>query len=188
MPDNPQADPSLLSRISASWARIEISLAAGLAVLITLLILLNVVTRAFNTAIFWVDEAAIYVMIWMTFLAASAAFHYRNAIAVTVIKEVVSDRFQRVILRAVDIVEFVFAIIMVYLCVRWFQPVALFRAGFDTVAFQGATFNFIYAEPTTTLKIPKFWVWSIMWIFSGGALLHSLNNLFGSRAHESAVP
>ena len=142
MTENPQEDPSPLSRISAFWARIEILLAAGLAVLITLLILLNVVTRAFNTAVFWVDEAAIYVMIWMTLLAASAAFHYRTTIAVTVFKEAVPDRFRRVLSRAVHVVEFVFALVMVYLCVRWFQPVALLRAGFDTAAFQGETFVF----------------------------------------------
>ena len=63
----------MLERISAFWARIEITLAALLAAGVTLLILLNVVTRNIGAALFWVDELAIYAMVWMTFLGASAA-------------------------------------------------------------------------------------------------------------------
>ena len=62
----------MLERISAFWARIEITLAALLAAGVTLLILLNVVTRNIGAALFWVDELAIYAMVWMTFLGASA--------------------------------------------------------------------------------------------------------------------
>jgi hypothetical protein len=51
------------------------------------------------------------------------------------------------------------------------------RHGFDTGAFQAATFNFIYAEPTTTLGIAKSWVWLVMWAFSLGMVLHGLANL-----------
>jgi hypothetical protein len=68
----------MLHKASALWARIELSAAAILAAAITLLILLNVVTRAFGQAIYWVDEAAIYTMAWMTFLAGSAAVHLRK--------------------------------------------------------------------------------------------------------------
>jgi TRAP-type C4-dicarboxylate transport system permease small subunit len=77
-----------LHKASALWARIELFAAALLAAAITLLILLNVVTRAFGRAIYWVDEAAIYTMAWMTFLAGSAAVHYGNAVAVTLLEDV----------------------------------------------------------------------------------------------------
>ena len=63
----------MIGRISAVWARLELTLAAFLAVSITLLILLNVVTRSMGAALYWVDELAIYAMAWMTFLGASAA-------------------------------------------------------------------------------------------------------------------
>ena len=43
-------------------------------------------------------------------------------------------------------------------------------------------FNFIYAEPTTTLGIPKYWVWMVMWAFALGATLHSVANLLGQNA------
>ena len=57
----------MIGRISAGWARVELTLAAFLAVSITVLILLNVVTRSIGAALFWVDELAIYAMAWMAF-------------------------------------------------------------------------------------------------------------------------
>ena len=57
----------MLYRLSAGLARVELWCAAFLAVCITVLILLNVVTRTAGNALFWVDELAIYAMVWMTF-------------------------------------------------------------------------------------------------------------------------
>lgn len=168
----------MLYRISHAWARIEVTLAAALAASVTGLILLNVVTRAAGNAIYWVDEAAIYAMVWMTFLAASAALHFRSAIAVTVLHEFVPAAARQWIGRFVDLTVVIFAGLLVWLCWQWFMPLELARAGWDTRAFQGATFNFIYAEPTNTLGLPKVWVWLVMPFFALGALLHALANLF----------
>ena len=54
---------------------------------------------------------------------------------------------------------------------------SLARHGFDTGAFSGATFNFIYSEVSTTLGVPKFWLWLIVPIFAFGSSVHALNNL-----------
>lgn len=167
----------MLYRISAAWARVELWAAAVLAVCVTLLILLNVVTRNTGNALFWVDELAIYAMAWMTFLGASAALHYRNSVAITLLPDAVSPRAKAVIVKTVDIIVFGFALAMLWFCWRWFMPVELARAGFDTKAFQGNTFNFIYAEPTSTLGIPKYIFWSVMWLFALGATLHSTMHL-----------
>ncbi|SEO96159.1 Tripartite ATP-independent transporter, DctQ component [Salinihabitans flavidus] len=167
----------MLAKISAAWAWAELTLAALLAVAISGLILLNVVTRSLGAAIYWTDELAIYAMVWMTFLAASAALHHRQSIAVTIFRDYLPPRFRLPLAKAVDLVIFVFACLMVWFCWRWFMPLDLLRAGFDVEAFQAETFNFIYAEPTTTLRIPKVWVWLVMWLFALGALLHSVTNL-----------
>lgn len=169
-------------------ARVEILLAACLALAVTCLILLNVVTRAFNIAIYWVDEAAIYAMIWMTLLAASAAIHHRSAIAVNLLSETMPAKMRSWLARCVTITEVIFALVMLWLCARWYQPFDLLAAGFDRGEFQSATFNFIYSEPTTTLRFPKFWIWLIMWIFALGALLHSIANLFGDGTRETVEP
>jgi TRAP-type C4-dicarboxylate transport system permease small subunit len=174
----------MLYRASRFWARIEIFCAAGFAASVTGLILLNVITRAAGNAIYWVDEAAIFAMVWMNFLAASAALHYRTAVAVTVLQEFAPSAALTWLNRFVDVVVFAFACLLAWICLRWFMPLQLVQAGWDVKAFQGATFNFIYAEPTNTLGFKKVWVWLVMVFFALGALLHSAANLL----HPGAAP
>jgi len=174
----------MIGRISARWARVELMLAALLALSITVLILLNVVTRSIGAALFWVDELAIYAMAWMTFLGASAALHFGHTIVITILTDALPSLVQRVVAKLVDLVVLAFALFMIWFCWRWYSPLELARNGFDTQAFQGATFNFIYAEPTTTLGIRKYWVWMVMWAFAIGATLHSFANLLGQGAAE----
>lgn len=167
----------MLYRLSAAWARVELWCAAALAVCVTLLILLNVVTRTAGNALFWVDELAIYAMVWMTFLGASAALHHRNSVSITILVDLVPSQVRAIIQKVVDIVVFIFAIAMLWVCWRWFLPLDIARTGFDAMAFQGNTFNFIYAEPTSTLGLPKFLFWFVMWLFALGATLHSTMHL-----------
>ena len=174
----------MLFRLSAAWARIEIWGAAALAVCVTVLVLLNVVTRSLGTALFWVDELAIYAMVWMTFLGASAALHHRNAVAITLLPDALPPNMLPVIRKSVDVVVFFFALAMFWFCWRWFLPLELMRAGFDTTIFQGRTFNFIYAEPTSTLGVRKYLFWLVMWLFAIGATLHSTMHLVGRPARE----
>jgi TRAP-type C4-dicarboxylate transport system permease small subunit len=167
----------MLYRLSAAWARVELWCAALLAVCVTLLVLLNVVTRTTGNALFWVDELAIYAMAWMTFLGASAALHHRSSVSITLLPDIVSPGLQAVIRKIVDILIFAFALSMLWFCWRWYMPLELAKAGFDVTAFQGQTFNFIYAEPTSTLGVPKYLFWSVMWLFALGATLHSTMHL-----------
>lgn len=179
----------MLKKISAAWARVEMSAAALLAVGVTLLILLNVVTRSLNNALFWVDEAAIYTMVWMTFLGASAAIHYRQQVAITILTDALPGGAKRIAAKLVDVAVFAFACAMVYFCWRWYLPVTIAQAGFDAMAFQSATFNFIYAEPTSTIGIPKWIIWLVMPLFSLGTFLHATAHLldFSTPEAEKAI-
>lgn len=177
---------SLLRKASAVWARVEIVFATVFAGAITALILLNVVTRALDQSIYWVDEAAIYAMAWMTFLAASSSIHYGHSVAVSLLVDFTPERIAKTVTRGADFCVFLFAVAMVFFCWRWYRPEALIAAGFDVGAFQGSTFNFIYAEPTT-LRINKAWIWSVMWLFSFGILLHSVANLMPGLDSDRAV-
>lgn len=168
----------MLTRASAAWARMEIAASALLAVSVTVLILLNVVTRSIGAALFWVDELAIYAMAWMTFLGASAGLHFGHTVAITILTDVLPPWARWVSGKLVDTLVLLFAVFMLWFCWRWFNPLALASSGFDVEAFQSSTFNFIYAEPTSTLGVKKAWVWSVMWLFAFGATLHSLANLF----------
>jgi len=172
----------MLLRISKLWARVELALAALLAVAITGLILANVFTRAFDRAIYWTDEAAIYAMIWMAFLAASASIQDRSAVAVTLLPDMARGAWARGFRIGIDVVILGFAAFMAFACWRWFRPDILIARGFDTGAFQRETFNFIYAEPTSTLGLAKVWIWLVMPLFTLGLILHAVANLSDSLA------
>jgi TRAP-type C4-dicarboxylate transport system permease small subunit len=172
----------MLYRFSAWWARCEVALAAFCAMLVTLLILVNVVTRAANSAIFWIDEAAIYTMIWMTFLAASAAVHHKSSVSVSILVDLLPRNGLSIARFLVDLVVLTFAVMNIWFCWIWFNPAGFWASGFDIEIFQGETFNFIYAEPTNTLGIGKAWVWMIMPIFALGFCLHAISNV----AHSSS--
>lgn len=167
----------MLHRFSAFWARMELLAAAILAGGVTLLVLYNITTRSMLRAVYWVDETAIYVMVWMAFLAASAAVQQRTSIAVTLVSEAVSGRTARALQLAIDVVILGFAIAMAALVWIWFDLPALYEAGFERRVFQRATFNFIYSEPTLTIGVPKWYVWMIMPLFAFGLLLHAISNL-----------
>ncbi|MBV6656848.1 MAG: TRAP transporter small permease [Devosiaceae bacterium] len=175
-----------LASVSRTLAKVEIHTAAALAAAVTALVLLNVVTGTAGVAIFWVDEAAIYAMIWMAFIATSAAFANRSAIAVTLVFELVPERVGRIFRTIIDVFVLIFAASMGVMTWLWFDPAGLIAAGFDVGAFQMATFNFIYAEPTSTLGISKVWIWAIVPIFVVTTSIHALANLLAGQA--SAAP
>ncbi|MBF8221959.1 TRAP transporter small permease [Halomonas sp. 328] len=167
----------MFARLSRRLARGEEIAAAALAAAVTLLILINVAFRAAGHPLYWVSELAIYAMIWMTFLISGVVLKRRQGIAVTLLVDAL-PRLPRYLLgRFVDLTVLGFALLMLWLCWRWFEPLALARSGFDVRAFQGETFNFIYAENTSTLGIRKFWVWLILPWFALSLTLHGLVNL-----------
>lgn len=177
----------MLQSASAYWARIELAIAACLACAVTLLILLNVVTRTMGAALYWVDELAIYAMIWMAFLGTSAALHFGHSVSITILTDVLPRKIRFATGKLVDLIVFAFALAMLWFCWRWYSPLELARSGFDVTAFQSTTFNFIYAEPTTTLGIKKYIVWFVMWLFSAGATLHSLTHLLDFNDDQDAA-
>ncbi|WP_434986393.1 TRAP transporter small permease [Vreelandella zhaodongensis] len=170
----------MLQRFSSGLARCEEITAAALAAAVTCLILTNIAFRAMGSPLYWISELAIYAMIWMTFLIAGAVLKRRQGIAVTLLSEFLPPKGRQLIGVWVDTMVLVFALLLVWLCWRWYQPLALVQAGFDIRVFQGQTFNFIYAENTSTLGVKKFWAWLIVPWFALSLSLHGVANLLQS--------
>jgi len=166
-----------VSRVSNAILRAEKLAVTGLVGLLVLLILLNIVTRAAGVAIFWVDELAIYTMIWMALIGASAMLRMRLGVAVTLITDLLPRTARRIVARIVDTLLLVFAVTLLVLSWQWYDPVGLVRSGFDLEAFAQATFKFIYSEPTNTLGIDKFWVWLAVPFMAIAMSVHAVANL-----------
>jgi TRAP-type C4-dicarboxylate transport system permease small subunit len=166
-----------VSRASNVVLRLEKRLLTALAGTLCVLILLNIVTRAAGAALFWVDELAIYAMIWMALTGASAMVRMRSGVAVTMVTDMLPRAWQRVTHRIVDAILLVFAVTLLVLCWQWYDPVALLESELDLDAFAANTFKFIYIEPTSTLGIRKFWVWLAVPLMAFAMTIHALANL-----------
>lgn len=162
----------------SNWLAIaEMWMAALLAALLSVLILLNVVSRALGMAIYWVDELAIYAMVWMTFLATSVVIKRRQTLSVTLIVDLLPTKGRVWLGLFSDLMVLLFAGLLLVFCIRWFDPFTLYQHGFDSGAFQMQTFNFIYAESTNTLGLKKFWIWLALPFVAVTLLLHASVNL-----------
>jgi TRAP-type C4-dicarboxylate transport system permease small subunit len=174
-----------LARMLGAWseriARVEAWAAGLLAAAVAGLILLNVATRTAGMALFWVDELAVYAMVWMAFLGASVAVARRSSVSVTILTDALPAPVKRMAGLLIDLVVLAFALFLAWLCWRWYDLPTLAGFGFDVEAFTGETFNFMYKEPTQTIGVAKFWVWLIVPITAVGMSLHAAANLFEKR-------
>lgn len=166
-----------LQRVSYRLARVEQVLAGLFVGLVFALLIVNISTRAFGNALYWVDEAAVVAMVWMAFLAASVSLYGRANIAVTLLTDAVPASVARVLAVLVDVVLLAFVLALAWMLWHWFAPMQLYSVGFDTDALAAEFFNFIYQEPTQTLGISKFWLWLVLPLFALGSLVHALSNL-----------
>lgn len=179
---------SRLSRFSNGLLRLEKGLVTMLAAALLLLILLNIVTRELDAALFWVDELAIYTMIWMAMIGASVMVRQRSAVAVTIVTDLLPLPIRRMATRVVDALIAFLAIVLLVLCWLWYDPIALISAGFDFDAFAQDTLKFIYSEPTNTIGIRKFWLWLAVPFMALTMSVHSLANLLEGPSGAGSKP
>ena len=166
-----------LGTVSEMVSRMERWMLILLASAVTLLILLNVVTRSLDFAIYWVDELAIYSMVWLVMIGASSTIQKRSGISVTILEGILPERVWNAFLLIVDVIILLFSATLIWLSWVWYDPLTLASFGFDTDTFSGSTFNYIYDEPTLTIGVPKYIVWMIMPVTAVTMTIHAVNNL-----------
>jgi TRAP-type C4-dicarboxylate transport system permease small subunit len=93
---------------------------------------------------------------------------------------------KRAVARVADAILLGFALTLLVLSWVWYDPIALARAGFDLDRFALETFKFIYTEPTSTIGVPKFWLWLAVPLMSIGMSIHALANLLEGPPDEGA--
>lgn len=146
----------------------------GLMGLLMALILLNVATRYLGVPLYWVDESAVYSVVWLTFIGASAMTRLRLDFAVTMLTERLpaSGRAAARVVATAAVVGFGLA--LAWMCWLWMDPPGLVRAGFDARALAAETFNFLYTERTQTLNWPTWVLYLILPLFSVSLVVHGL--------------
>ncbi|RYX96956.1 MAG: TRAP transporter small permease [Bradyrhizobiaceae bacterium] len=149
----------------------------GFMFLLTALILVNVVTRYSHMPIYWIDESAVYSVVWLTFIGASAMTRLRLDFAVTMMTERLSAAKQRLFKVIATSMVVVFGVGLMITCVLWMDPVGIVGAGFDAKKFAGQSFNFLYTERTQTLNWPTWVMYLTLPIFAVSMTIHGVANL-----------
>jgi TRAP-type C4-dicarboxylate transport system permease small subunit len=180
----------ILSTLSRRLAGVEAIAAGLLAAAVAGLILLNVATRTAGAALFWVDELAIYAMVWMAFLGMSITIQRGSGVSVTILTDALPPRLHRAAALLVDGIILAFSVFLLWLCWRWYDPLTLASVSYSVDAFVGETFNFIYREPTQTIGVAKYWVWLIVPLTAAAMTVHALANLLEAlrSPHAAQVP
>ena len=186
-PRRPAVPLRLVMWLSARLLAAERFAIAGLMFLLTGLILLNVVTRYTGVPLYWVDESAVYSVVFLSFIGASAMTRLRLDFAVTMLTDRFSPRGVRIAKVVASSIVLLFGATLLWLCVLWLDPLGMARAGFDARALAAATFNFIYTERTQTLNWPVWALYMIMPVFALSMLVHSAANLLEDLGWVSRV-
>lgn len=145
--------------------------------LLTLLILLNVVSRYTGMPIYWVDEASVYTVVWLCFVGASAMTRLRLDFAVTLLTDWLSERNAKRVKALATFGVFAFGLALLAMCWLWMDPLGIARYGFDAKAYAADSFNFLYTERTQTLDWPTWAVQLILPLFAIGFSVHAAANL-----------
>ena len=172
------AVPEVVVALSGRWLRLEHKAIQGLMFLLSALILLNVATRYAGRPIYWIDESAVYSVVWLTFIGASAMTRMRLDFAVTMLTERFSERGAAIFRVVATLGVLLFGIGLLVMCWLWLDPVGIAQAGFDAREYAALSFNFIYTERTQTLNWPTWAIYLIMPLFALTMSLHALANLF----------
>jgi TRAP-type C4-dicarboxylate transport system permease small subunit len=150
-------------------------------------VLLNVLTRYLGMPIYWIDEFAVYCMVWLTFLGASVMARLRLDFAVTMLTERLSPRAASAVRVVATLMVLGFAVALSVMCWIWFDPSGIAAAGFDARDYAGKTFNFLYTERTQTLNWPTWALYLILPIFAVTMIIHTLANLMEDLGLASPV-
>ncbi len=166
-----------LQQASAAILRVERVALMLLMGALTLTILLNVVTRYSGVPIYWVDEAAVYLVVWLCFVGASAMTRLRLDFAVTLLTDYLGERMARRVKALATAGVLIFGLAMLAMCWLWMDPLGIARYGFDAREYAAESFNFLYTERTQTLNWPTWLVQLILPLFALGFSTHAAANL-----------
>ncbi len=167
----------LLRRVSEVLMTIDRWLMTLLVAVLAVLVLFNAGARAVGYTLAWADELATRSMILAAFLGAALLFRMRRDPSVQILQDFVPSEVARALRMAASLAGLVFAGALLWLCWRWFDPLAFAAAGFDVREFQMATGNFIYSDTTPVMGLPAALFYVVVPWFAFTMTVHALASL-----------
>ncbi|QOL80001.1 TRAP transporter small permease [Pseudooceanicola spongiae] len=93
-----------------------------------------------NHSLPWADEAARYLMIWMTFVGAGLALRWGGHVAITNLHDVLSTRSQQILRVVIVLILLIFFAFMVHVGLQYMD-----RARFQKTPAMRLSFLYVYA-------------------------------------------
>lgn len=178
----------LVLRASLAVARVERFLLMALLGWLLALVLLNVATRYAGMPIYWVDEAAVYSVVWLTFVGASVMTRLRMDFAVTLLTDCLGAANARRMRLLATALVLAFGLALLAMCWLWMDPLGIARAGFDAREYAAQSFNFLYTERTQTLNWPTWLLQLVLPLFALCFSVHALANLVEELGLQPKAP
>lgn len=110
------------SRASQRLAWVEMLACKVLIVLFTIVLVVNVTLRyGFGSPLYYAEELAVYILIWMAFLAMSVSLHENTQIRLTLLTHALPERVGRFVVLVMDgLAAVMLAVILVH-ALTWIQ-------------------------------------------------------------------
>lgn len=145
---------------SRNLARVELLVCKVLIVLFTTLLVVNVTLRyGLNSPLYFAEELAVYILIWMAFLAISVSLHENTQIRLTLVTDILPTKVRRAVAVLVDVLVAGMLAVILWYAVIWIRS--------PSVEF----------ELAITLGMGKTPFYAIIPIFCATALFHSVARL-----------
>ncbi|NIC07183.1 TRAP transporter small permease [Billgrantia bachuensis] len=149
-----------LTRANRRLAQFEQLLCGLLIVAFSVLLIVNVIARyAFGRPLFFAEELAVYILVWMAFLAISVAIHHDQHVRLTMLAGQLSERWQRFSYWLTELVCLAVLAILLWYSVGWIRS--------PSVTYDIAL----------TLDWPKWHFYLVVPIFCATAMFHILARL-----------
>ena len=155
-----------LRKISEALATVERILCGVLIVAFALLLMVNVVARyLFDSPLFFAEELALLILVWMGYLAIAYSVSREKQIGLGLFVDRLSGQSRRFVLTLIDAIMLIVSAILLWAALDWLQS--------SSVAF----------ERSVALDIPKWPFYLVIPIFWGLLIVHLteqlLRKLFG---------
>jgi TRAP-type C4-dicarboxylate transport system permease small subunit len=152
-------------RAVAGWlsdkaALLERFLCAVLISVFTLVLLANVISRyLFNSPLFFAEELALLLLVWMGYLAVSYSIYRSEQIGMGLVVDKLSEKNQRLVAIVVDLILVGISGILFWAALQWL--------GSSSVSFERAV----------TLNVPKWPFYLVIPLFWSLMLIHLIDHL-----------
>ena len=170
MPGNALTRPrSVVGWVSDKAAQLERVLCATLISVFTLVLLANVFSRyLFDSPLFFAEELALLLLVWMGYLAVSYSIYRSEQIGMGLIVDKLSAKSKRRVAIVVDLILIIISAILLWAALQWLQS--------SSIAFERAV----------TLNVPKWPFYLVIPLFWSLMLVHLLDHLLARLATPRA--